>query len=555
MDLIRLTPTTHPPATPGGRAHERGQVIVIFAGGIVLFTLLLAVVLDVSWYWANTLRVQRAADAAALAGAVYLPGDRTTAYSSARSEARKNGYADGANSVVTPAQDGVNPRQLNVTVSADVGTFFMRVIGIRTIRATRASKAEYVLPVPMGSPQNYYGVGFYQGVVPASTSTTTGSTSWLRPAAAPNGGWTNPQYAYVADETPPAVRYATRATVPSNNAQTMQAYGSFAVSIPSGASVTGIEVRMQAYSSDTTGCRIGVALNSGAVAVNDGSWTTAVHQADLGGSPPETTTPATLGGAADTVGSELDPGAGREPGLPRPGAGPGPRTPEQLHQLLDRLPRPGGSQGPLLDDGHDTGDVPRPGGPGPGRRKPRHPGLLGRGLHLRRHPRERRSLRAPLHRRQQPARRDERRSEPRLRPRRLQLHGRGGGRRPGPPLRPDLLRHRQEPRAEAGSGPATTGRTTEPAAARPSVRSRSASGCSTRTGRRTPGPTTPRSAATWPTTRGRGRLATSRVRSAGPRARPRTAAMRTARTVPRTPPTTSGSCRAAGTASRPAPIA
>jgi len=301
MDFIRLTPTTQPPAMLQGRARERGQVIVIFAGGIVLFTLLLAVVLDVSWYWANTLRVQRAADAAALAGAVYLPGDRTTAYSSARSEARKNGYADGANSVVTPAQDGVNPRQLNVTVSADVGTFFMRVIGIRTIRATRASKAEYVLPVPMGSPQNYYGVGFYQGVVPASTTTTTGSTAWLRPAAAPNGGWTNPQYAYVADETP-TVRYATRATVPSNNAQTMQAYGSFAVSIPSAASVTGIEVRMQAYSSDTTGCRIGVALNSGAVAVDHSSWTTAVHQADLGGSPPETTTPATLGGAADTWG-------------------------------------------------------------------------------------------------------------------------------------------------------------------------------------------------------------------------------------------------------------
>ncbi len=48
-------------------------MIVIFAGGIVLFMLLLAVVVDVSWYWANTLRVQRAADAAALAGVVWLP--------------------------------------------------------------------------------------------------------------------------------------------------------------------------------------------------------------------------------------------------------------------------------------------------------------------------------------------------------------------------------------------------------------------------------------------------------------------------------------------------
>jgi hypothetical protein len=290
------------------RPTERGQVIVMFAGGIVLFMLLLAVVLDVSWYWANTLRVQRAADAAALAGAVYLPGARTTAYSAARAEAQKNGYTDPTNATVTPIQDSQdltstthNPRQLNVTVSADVGTFFMRVIGISTIRATRSSKAEYVLPVPMGSPQNYYGVGFFQGVVPAKTDTYNWSTDWLRPFAVPDGGWTTPAYAYVADETP-TVRYATRVTNTANDSSTMQAYGDFRISIPAGATVTGIEVRMQAYSSDTSGCRIRVALNSANVAVNDASWTSVTHEVDLGASPPETTVPATLGGAADTWG-------------------------------------------------------------------------------------------------------------------------------------------------------------------------------------------------------------------------------------------------------------
>ena len=49
------------------RRASRGQVLVIFAGGLIALLSLSAVVIDVSWYWANTLRVQRAADAAALA--------------------------------------------------------------------------------------------------------------------------------------------------------------------------------------------------------------------------------------------------------------------------------------------------------------------------------------------------------------------------------------------------------------------------------------------------------------------------------------------------------
>jgi len=87
------------PIAPGrrgsrsGRAgrHSPGQVIVIFAGAIFLLLGLMALVIDVSWYWANTQRIQRAADAAALAGAVWLPGDPTTAYARAYSEATKNG--------------------------------------------------------------------------------------------------------------------------------------------------------------------------------------------------------------------------------------------------------------------------------------------------------------------------------------------------------------------------------------------------------------------------------------------------------------------------------
>ena len=151
------------------RRAGRGQVLVIFAGALLLLMMMTALVVDVSWYWVNSLRVQRAADAAALAGAVMLPNKKTQAYTLAYEEASKNGYPVGAGVTVTPLQDPSNDRRLAVTIHAPIGTFFMRVIGIESIGVTRTSKAEFTLPVPMGSPQNYYGVGFYEGRVATTT--------------------------------------------------------------------------------------------------------------------------------------------------------------------------------------------------------------------------------------------------------------------------------------------------------------------------------------------------------------------------------------------------
>ena len=158
-------PASARPMVSGTRPSNRrrnGQVLVIFAGAIVALIGIVAIVVDVSWYWANTLRVQRAADAAALAGAIYLPGSTMNAYPTPTIEASKNGYTTGGGSTVTPLQDtangGTDPRQLDVTISAPVQTFFMRIFGLNTITATRTSKAIYVQPVPMGSPENYYGV-------------------------------------------------------------------------------------------------------------------------------------------------------------------------------------------------------------------------------------------------------------------------------------------------------------------------------------------------------------------------------------------------------------
>jgi hypothetical protein len=161
------------PVTPSRRTRRRqeGQVVVLFAGAILALLALCAVVVDVAWYWTNNLRIQRAADAAALAGVVWLPGNPSQAFSVARAEAAKNGFTNGVGGVVISSSvDPNNNRRLRVTISAPVGTFFARVVGVTSWPASRDARADYVLPVPMGSPDNYYGVGY---LVKPETQTLT----------------------------------------------------------------------------------------------------------------------------------------------------------------------------------------------------------------------------------------------------------------------------------------------------------------------------------------------------------------------------------------------
>ena len=169
--------------------RSRGQILILFVMAIFVFTGMVALVIDVSWYWVNSLRVQRAADAAALAGVVQLPtnpGGAGGAYDLAREEATKNGYDDASAAiVVTPVQQpAVTGRRLEVTVSAPVDMFFMRIFGINQINSTRVARAEFVLPVPMGSPDNWYGVF---GPSRGFTSTTTNMVDVHTPSTGNSG--------------------------------------------------------------------------------------------------------------------------------------------------------------------------------------------------------------------------------------------------------------------------------------------------------------------------------------------------------------------------------
>ena len=189
------------PDTPR-RIRSRGQVVVMFALSIVLFVGLCAVVVDVAYYWVTTLRAQRAADAAALAGAVYLPGDRRAAYAEAQASAAQNDYTPASGVQDSRAVSAGSPparRHGQATRPA----FFARVVVISSFPVTRSSKGVYVLPVPMGSPLAYYGVGdFSANDIDEHHRRPTRQVSvpglHLRDAG---GTWTNPDHGWATGTT------------------------------------------------------------------------------------------------------------------------------------------------------------------------------------------------------------------------------------------------------------------------------------------------------------------------------------------------------------------
>lgn len=295
------------------RARERGQALIMYVGAVVFFVGFMAIVVDVTWYWMNTLKVQRAADAAALAGAVKLPDFPSQAQTLAYNEAEKNGYKTGvAGATVTAAQDPTRDIQLDTSVTAPVNTFFMHLFGIDTITASRRAAAEYVLPVPMGSPLNYFGAfGALRGWIHMDSG-------W-RYATATRAGqgvpdtWVTPNYAYL-DETPNPALYTT-----TGNATDYQGFRTFRLpgstqpnlGMPASSANArfqadgGVEVVVKARSS-VNGCRLQAEVSSNSGSGAGATWTGATSPFAIGDPATLTTTDTeyTFGGHQSTGASD-----------------------------------------------------------------------------------------------------------------------------------------------------------------------------------------------------------------------------------------------------------
>ena len=138
------------------RDEDSGYVAIFVALCLPLLVGMCALAVDVATWHVEGVKAQKAADAASLGGAVYLPEDQAAAFATAQNLAASNGYSAGNGDVVTYARTN-RPGQLRVTITTTVDNSFGLIFGRDQTQVTRTSVADYAGPVPMGSPCNVFG--------------------------------------------------------------------------------------------------------------------------------------------------------------------------------------------------------------------------------------------------------------------------------------------------------------------------------------------------------------------------------------------------------------
>ena len=158
-------------STTDRRRDERGQILVIFAGGLVLILAVAALVFDVGQNLLDRRTEQNVSDAASLAGAQYLstagytfhgfcsaaPGGMP-AVQAACDVASESGYVDGTDGrtvrvdlpPVAPHLGAGIPGYIQVTIGSSRPSFFAGVLGMETqnVGAMAVAKSDGEVPLP-----------------------------------------------------------------------------------------------------------------------------------------------------------------------------------------------------------------------------------------------------------------------------------------------------------------------------------------------------------------------------------------------------------------------
>ncbi len=140
------------------RRDDAGFALPLMALFLVSMLGVAGLVVDLGSWQVQASRIQQAADAAALAGVVQLPDGTVAATNRAVAVARDNGF-DNADPDIDVLVTPLGNETLEVSVTQrNVPQYFTRVVrGDQTTTITRRSTAQYVQPVPLGSPRNYLG--------------------------------------------------------------------------------------------------------------------------------------------------------------------------------------------------------------------------------------------------------------------------------------------------------------------------------------------------------------------------------------------------------------
>ena len=140
--------------------RDDGYVLALTGMLLVPLTIFTAFAVDLGSWYAQGSRMQRAVDAASLAGVVQLP-DRTNAAAAATASLAKNGFP--LTCVVAPSTGpcvldypvGAG-QQMTVTISASAAQYFSKIV-LSSETLTRTATSIYNLRIPLGSPINIFG--------------------------------------------------------------------------------------------------------------------------------------------------------------------------------------------------------------------------------------------------------------------------------------------------------------------------------------------------------------------------------------------------------------
>lgn len=141
---------------------DGGYVLALMALALIPVVAMTALAVDVAVWQARAASLQRAADAAALAGAGLL-ADPDKAVATALSTAARNGAVDGVDGVVVDV-DILSAAHLQVRVSDQSVARAFSAPFVPSVRVDRVAVAENVQPVALGSPRNFLGTGNLAGV-------------------------------------------------------------------------------------------------------------------------------------------------------------------------------------------------------------------------------------------------------------------------------------------------------------------------------------------------------------------------------------------------------
>ncbi len=141
-----------------GRATERGFFMVWFALTFVALTAFAGLAIEYNRWQQIATRAQKAADAASLAGAVFMPENSgNKAFTTAQNISALNGFKNGSGGVTVSTAVGKLPNQLKVTVSVVTKNPWGALVNYGQTTIVRSAVAEYQLPQNLGSPENSYG--------------------------------------------------------------------------------------------------------------------------------------------------------------------------------------------------------------------------------------------------------------------------------------------------------------------------------------------------------------------------------------------------------------